>query len=304
MHFPLTVRRTLLGLLLALVWLLLAGARPELQVDAQPRELQAHDTLRLEILLDQEATGQGGMVASPNVNLPPLQDFDILDQQSSSSMMQSGTRMRMRVQARYLLKPRYSGNLTIPSLSFSYSENGQAQTVASQPILIRVTGGRFLSWLPLALPFVFVLGVIGLLVGLGGWFWLRRRLPAPVLPSEKAEAAEPPPPFYLPAVPPHPLDPLRQRLEQGEAPATVLESLYAWVRERLLRQAGLTQPGLTHAELLEGLRFQAGLPAQQLAEIRALLQNYERLRFSGSPLQAEQVLQLLQQARESVNLSH
>lgn len=303
MHLPLTARLTLLGCFLALVWLLPAGARPELRVEAEPRELKAQDTLRLEILLDQEAGGQGAMVAAPNVNLPPLQDFDILDQQSSSSMMQSGTRMRMRVQARYLLKPRYSGNLTIPSLSFSYSENGQTQTVASQPILIRVAGVSALSWLPLALPFVFLLGAIGLLVGIGFFVWLRRRRPMPEPFIAQAQKPEPPP-FALSSVPPHPLDPLRQRLEQGEAPATVLESLYAWVRERLLRQAGLTQPGLTHAELLEGLRFQAGLPAQQLAEIRTLLQNYERLRFSGSPLQAEQVLQLLQQARESVNLSN
>ena len=199
-------KRLFTGLLILPAWLLLIGsslAKPVIKLEASPREVILGQSLQLQLTLLQEANEKGAMVDAPSLALPELPGFEVLGQQSSSSMISANNRLRMMVQAQYRLRPLKAGELVIPSLTFRYSENGQEQELSTQPLIIRVKGESGSAGL------IWLLGGI-LVCGAGIWM-LRRHRPGPLLAPVKSNQ------------PPGSLEALEARLAQGESPRLLLE---------------------------------------------------------------------------------
>ena len=270
-----------LSLLFWLLTLPLWG-KPELQLEVTPRELKLGETLELNLNLTQIANAQGMMVEAPSLALPKLAGFEILSQQSSSSMVSSGQGLRMLIQAQYHLRPLRSGELTIPSLTFNYLENGQEQELMTQAVSIQVKGSGGVGGL------IWLGG--GLLLSGGIWLlWRQRRGQRP--PMQAAE------PVSVP-VSASGLEILAERLEAGEDLLLLFEDLYTWFKDLATRRGWAPAQGATHQEILNHLRFESGLPAAKQEAITAFLNESDQLRYANRNIEATALRHLLALARQ------
>lgn len=288
-------KRLFSGLLLLLLWGLPAGAKPELKIEASPRQLSLGQTLNLNLTLIQEATEKGAMLDTPTLSLPPLPGLEVLGQQSSSSMIANGSRMRMTHQLQYRLRPLKSGEIVIPSLTFQYAENGRNQEVSSQPLTIRVTGGGASGPVGWVLGGVLILGVAGLAVVL----LRRKKLAAPV---PESVVKQPPAVIQAPAAKvaknATPMDSYEARLNRGEDPRVLLEEVYEWFRDLALKRQWALATGASHQEMLNTLRYATGLPKPKVQAVEQFLQACDQMRFANHDVAPERLRHLFELARQ------
>lgn len=270
-------------LLLPVLWLLLgslAQAKPVFTIEASPRELKLGESLQVKLTLIQDASENGGMVDTPNLSFPQLPDFEVLGQSNSTSVVSSDNRMRMSVQAMIQLRPLKTGKLTIPSLTFPYSEQGRNATVKTEALEIRVEGGASAG------PPLLWLG-LGIAVCAAGIWALRRR----------PTSAAPPPAAPTPPVPTG-LAGFEARLNQGEDPQLLLEELYVWFRALAARRSWAPHSGATDQEILTQLRYESGVPADKIETIGHFLQSCEQMRFANHDVAPDRFRYLLKLAQQ------
>lgn len=280
----------LLAVLLFWGALLPVQARPQLKLEASPRELSLGQSLQLTLTLVQDAGERGAMIDTSNLALPELPGFEVLSRQSSSNFVSNNQQMRMMVQTQYQLRPLKSGELTIPSLTFNYQENGKEQQLATEPVIIKVAGsaGR-LEWL------WWLAGLVGLGIMMMA---LRRKRPrSEQARTEQTRTEQKSISTALKAQPKDPLEGFEQRLQQGEDPLLLLEDLYIWFRELAARRGWLPASGASHQEVLRHVRFNANIKAETLQSIEDFLAACEQVRFAKQELDAERFGHLLELAR-------
>lgn len=287
-------------LLFALLSLLLCSigvqAKPSLKIDATPREVILGHNVEVTLSLVQDANGQGAMQQVPSLALPDLPDFQVLSQQSASTFANHNQQMRMMVQSQYVLQPLKSGDLTIPSLRFEYTENGQKQTVQTEAITIHVKGSAFsYNSLIYMLLTVFLLLIVAL-IAFVLWRRLSKKTPVPES-ATRFEARPPSPPPINPQTVLSYLDLLDQDLEQGQDPREILEALYGWFRELASERGWLQKTGASHQELIHYLKYESGLKASIVAEIESFVNACDQMRFANQPIHVESLQHLIDVAR-------
>ena len=279
------------GLLLAwsaaLIVVLPAIAKPVLKIEATPRTVTLGQSINVQITLIQEANQSGAMVESPSLNLPDIPGFEVLGSGTSTQMVSNNDKMRMMSQSQFQLRPLKTGDLTIPSLSFPYTENGAKRTVKTDAITIHVGSqaasgpGGTLIWLG-----------VGIAACAGGIWALRRQAgktphtetAAPIVVT-KAKRAEG-------------IEGFEARLAAGEDPQALLEELYEWFRSLAQRRGWSPHAGATHQEILATLRYESGMPGDKLEAIGQFLQACDQMRFAAHEVAPERFRRLLALARQ------
>lgn len=296
-------KRLLPGLLLLLILSVAvpAGAKPELKIEASPKELSLGQTLNLNLTLTQEANEKGAMLDTPQLSLPQLPGLEILGQQTSSSMISNGSRMRMTSQAQYRLRPLKSGEIVIPSLTFQYSENGRNQELVTQPVTINVKGSSSGS-----VPWLFGGGMVLLGAGVAAfWLWRKKQISATVseAPVSENQPVVAPVAVKKPAAKSAatPIDGFEARLNRGEEPQVLLEEIYDWFRELALKRQWSAGTSETHQEILNTLRYATGLPKTRVQAIEDFLRACDQMRFANHDVEPERLRQLLELARQFYN---
>lgn len=274
-----------LTLCLTLGLILPAGAKPILKIEATPRSVKLGQSLKVQLTLIQEANSNGAMVDERYLELPELPGFETLALGKSNSTVMNNSSMRQMTQALFQLRPLKTGDLTIPSLSLRYTENGSQQTIKTDAITIHVGSqaasgpGGTLIWLG-----------VGIAACAAGIWALRRQagkapqneVAAPAMTKKRADGIEG----------------FEARLAAGEDPQILLEELYEWFRGLAQRRGWAPHAGATHQEILATLRYESGLPGDKLEAIGQFLQACDQMRFAAHEVAPERFRRLLTLARQ------
>ena len=109
---------------------------PRIQVRAEPQSLALGDSLELDVVVETRSLDQ------PDIQLPPLNDFNILSRSVSTPMQfsfsfGSGSQVSRTTQYQFVLSPRKSGDLAIGPVTVAYS----GKRYQSRPLVIHVLAG-------------------------------------------------------------------------------------------------------------------------------------------------------------------
>lgn len=160
-------------LFLVLLWMgAPAFAAPIIKADVQQKVLQPGDFASFKVLVVEDSTSHSNFSMS---HLPEfseaLTDFDIIGRYESQSTNVQNQNIRVILTVEYQLRPKKTGELRIPAMTYTYQDQDKVSEVKSQPISVWVQAPASKSqmWFALGLVLLFLLGSFGALVS-----WARK----------------------------------------------------------------------------------------------------------------------------------
>jgi len=292
-----------------------------LKVNYDKRELAQHDALNIEITIN--GSGYVHSVHAPTLSMPP--GFEIFDPTVEESISMSGKQMRGKKVFTYLIIPRRAGTFKLRPIRFSYfnPETGTYRKLKSGGRTIEITpaeNNQFLTGGGMAPEEVTLLGSDIRYI---------KELTTPLTPkSSKAYAS--PWFFTMMALSPilfllglgteniiqnHFSDPVVVRLKKASVSMrTTVKNCEKQIENNDINEsvselsqnlselvgATISEPaaGLTRHSVEAGLR-EVNMEAKQIERVTSLLEEADKIRFSGAKLDNNQAIKLLEEFKIS-----
>lgn len=160
-------------LFLALLWMgAPAIAAPIIKADVQQKTLKPGDFASFKVLVVEDSTSHSNFSMS---HLPEfseaLTDFDIVGRYESQSTNIQNQKIRVILTVEYQLRPKATGELTIPAMTYTYQDQDKVAQVKSQPVtvFVQAPASKSQMWSSLGLFSALLLGCFGAV-----YYWVRK----------------------------------------------------------------------------------------------------------------------------------
>jgi len=267
-------------ILSSLLWFALP-ARANLSVDIQPREIYFGETVKLRLVVDEQASSKEELIEVSDFRLPSSSDFQVVSQVSSNT---SGP-YHIKYEAVFELRPTKAGTLLFPPVTLEYRFKGQNRELLTEAIPIQVKekqhqtepSSKIQSDFPI---FFTLLCVLAVPIFLGFMWYMRRKntIIPPKMDSFKPveKSIQPISKLQLDS----PLMKIYRDYQEGSSEMDTLEKTYTWFQAEAFTAGLLPYAGATSAEIISFLSEQRFLSAD-LTLITQFLDLCQSLRYSG-----------------------